>query len=85
MADRETQAVAFTASTVTEADIVKGLLESRGIPAVVQGANMASMLDSIVTGNKGIPVLVPRERLDEATFVIEESHHPVEDEDDGED
>ncbi|MEN8152204.1 MAG: DUF2007 domain-containing protein [Planctomycetota bacterium] len=85
MADRETQAVAFTASSVTEADIVKGLLEAGGIMALVQGADMASMLDGMVTGNKGINVIVPRERVEEAIRLIAENHHPVSDEDDVED
>jgi S-adenosylhomocysteine hydrolase len=81
MPDREKQGVAFTASSVTEADIVKGLLESEGIMAVVQGADMASMLDGMVTGNKGIDVLVRREQLEEAIRVIEANHQPVDEED----
>jgi len=84
MADSGTQAVAFTASSVTEADIVKGLLESEGIPAVVQGGDLASMLDGMVTGNKGIDVLVPRIRLEAAIRAIEENHRPASDDEDEE-
>ena len=81
MPDDDIQGTAFMASSVTEADLVKGLLESEGIPAVVQGADMVSMLDGMVSGNKGIAVVVPAIHLEEAIRIIEENHRPVEDED----
>ena len=59
---------------------VKGLLEANGLRAVVQGANMVSMLDGMVTGNRGVPVQVNAEHLQEALRVIDESHSPVADE-----
>ena len=79
MPDEDVQKTAFVAATITEADLVRGLLEANGIPAIVQGANMVSMLDGMVSGNRGVMVQVPASRIDDALKVIEESHRPVED------
>jgi len=84
MSDDDLLQTVFVAATITEADLVKGLLETHGIPALVQGADMVSMLDGMVTGNKGVSVVVTASSLEEARRVIEENHHPA-DEDEEED
>lgn len=80
MPDDDVRKTAFVASTVTEADIVKGLLEANGIPAIVEGGNMVAMLDGMVTGNKGVKVDVPASQIEEARRIIEENFTPVDDE-----
>jgi len=79
MSDEEITRTAFVASTITEADIVKGLLEANGIPAMVVGGNMVAMLDGMVSGNKGVKVDVPGIHIDEALRIIEENYTPVAD------
>ena len=83
MSDEEVQKTAFVGRNVTEADIVKGLLETNGIPAVVVGGSMVSMLDGMVTGNEGVAVQVPASRIEDAKRIIEANYTPVEDEDFG--
>jgi hypothetical protein len=81
MSDDEVTRTAFVASSVMEADVVRGLLEANGIPAIVVGGDMAAMLDGMVSGNKGVSVDVPASHLEEARRVIEENHTPVADDD----
>ncbi len=70
----ETSAVAWSAATLGEANIIRGLLESGGIPAVIDDEIIVGVLDGMVTGNKGIRVVVPADRLSEARRLIEEAH-----------
>jgi hypothetical protein len=71
---------AFTAGNIAEADLIRGLLVANGIPAVIQNESAVSMLDGMVTGNRGVPVLVNAEQLAEAQRVIADSHTPTTDE-----
>jgi hypothetical protein len=71
---------AFTASNIAEADLIRGLLVANGIPAVIQNESAVSMLDGMVTGNRGVPVLVNADRLEDAIIVITESYDPDVDE-----
>ena len=69
----ETSAVAFTGASIAEADLVKGLLVANGIPAVIRDESAVVMLDGMITGSKGVAVLVPASVLDEARVVLEEA------------
>ena len=62
-----------TAANVVEAEIVRGLLEANGIPAMVMDETIALVMDGMVTGNLGIDVHVPKSALAEAERVIREA------------
>ena len=77
MASDDTLQAVFVAGNISEADIVRGLLVANGIPAVIQNESAVSMLDGMVTGNRGVPVMVNAKDLEAARQVIAENHRSV--------
>ncbi len=69
-------AVATTAYSVEVAHVIAGVLRSEGIPAWVQGANIAGWYWHAQLGLQtgGVPVTVPLARLGEAQSVLEFHH-----------
>ena len=64
----------FDTQDEPEAIVVKGLLESAGIPAVVAGLDAPP---TVLPGVGGIVVRVPAERADEARGIIEARNNPL--------
>ncbi len=64
----------FDTQDEPEAIVVRGLLESAGIPAVVTGLDAPP---TVLPGVGGIVVRVPPERADEARGVIEARNNPL--------
>ncbi len=58
--------------TVAEADVVKGFLRANGILADIANEGTAVWMDGMVSGNKGVGVLVPRESLEAARRLLDE-------------
>jgi len=69
-------AVVETAYSLEEANLIASVLRSEGLPAWVQGANIAAWYWHAQLGLQtgGIPVTVPTARLREAQFVLEAQH-----------
>ena len=86
MTDHDATAVAYTASTLAEAIVVRGLLESAGIVTSIDDEILIVVLDGMVSGNKGVRVVVPAIALEEARSLIEEARDAADgDEDEDED
>src|SRR5579859_4775672 len=64
----------FDTQDEPEAMVVKGLLESAGIPVVVGGLDAPP---TVLPGVGGIMVRVPPERADEARGIIEARNNPL--------
>lgn len=56
--------------TATEAFVVRGLLESEGVPALVADANIVQNNELLAIAVGGVRVLVPEEVLDRAREII---------------
>jgi hypothetical protein len=68
--DRGPQLVPVTfAATLTEAEFLKSFLEDRDIPALVESEH--SEVGGIPSMTRGIPILVPSNRLEEASELVE--------------
>lgn len=63
----------FEASGLPEADLIRGLLVAHGFPALIEGEETVVVLDGMVTGNRGVRVLVPGTDLEAAASVIREA------------
>jgi hypothetical protein len=73
MVSEESSSVVFTGGNLAEADVVRGLLVANGILAVIQDEGAVAMLDGMVSGNKGVSVMVPASALEAARAVLEEA------------
>ena len=73
MSDDDLRVPVFSARNITEADLVRGLLDANGIRAEVEDDDSVTTLDGIVTGNRGVTVSVRREDAPTAREVIEEA------------
>ncbi len=58
-----------------EAEVVKGLLESAGIPVFLKYESLGRVYGITVDGLGEVQVMVPREHADEARVIIEGSNH----------
>jgi hypothetical protein len=70
-----------TYGAVFQADMAVAMLEEAGIPARVGGGEHVGIFGAGFQGwtNRGVPVLVPQHRAEEARELLEET--PAEDED----
>lgn len=65
--------VVFEASTVMEAEVIRGLLESHGIHAMLHGEAMGHIYGLTMGQLGGIQVLVLAENAEEARALLEEA------------
>jgi hypothetical protein len=65
-------ATAVTAGDSLEAEMIKGMLETAGIPVMLQGTNIGFRRLGSVAGGP-VDVVVPAERLAEARELLEEA------------
>ena len=73
---KENLVVAHTASTATEALVIRGLLQSAGIPSPDINAGDPFPMREVPEGaTHGTEVFVPASRLEEARRVIAEGSH----------
>ena len=63
--------VIWKAANPLEAHIIKGRLESEGIPAAIQGDSMGEILGLSAGGLASMNVLVPRRLVDQAVSLLE--------------
>ncbi len=63
----------FDTMEESEALVVKGLLESSGIPALISALDAPQ---DVLPGVGGVLVLVPREHAEEARQLISQQHRP---------
>ena len=82
MTDHDATAVAYIASTLSEALVVRGLLESSGILTTIDDETLIVVLDGMVSGNKGVRVMVPTIALEEAQSLIAEARAAAEGDED---
>lgn len=69
--------LATTASSIFEAHLIRGLLESEGIPVYIPGANAMDEFGS-AQRQLAVPIEVPRGRLEEAQALVEEARRDIE-------
>ena len=64
---------AYLAGNLAEADLVRGLLEANGVQAHIADESATAALDGIISGNRGVSVMVPATLLADARAIIEEA------------
>ncbi len=67
--------VVYTSAGLLAAEVVKGKLESAGVPAILQ-SEAQSVFPITIDGMGEVRVLVPREREQEAREILAEGPEP---------
>jgi hypothetical protein len=73
MADFKDIVQVYRASGELEAQVIRGLLESAGIPSLMQGNAALSIHTFIMDGMGEVNIMVTAERAEEARRIIEAS------------